>query len=132
MEKRRAGEKEGRTLTPGERVKNWVSAAVAAWPIMVALLGLLGYTNKDHVHGYIFPTVDDNISVGSGPFEEEVKTRITEISDALKEIRAEIEKNQTKTNKRISKIEESSQFGDGGLKSEIDAIKAEMLKWHGE
>ena len=50
---RRKGEKEGRRLYPAERFKIWVGAFVQAWPIVVPILGLLGYTNKDHIANFV-------------------------------------------------------------------------------
>lgn len=81
-EKRRKGEPNGQKLTPGERAKNWASAAVTAWPIMVTLLGLLGWSNAERIAQFALQEADGQTEVipGGVSFEESVARHAQEIN----------------------------------------------------
>jgi hypothetical protein len=49
----RSNDPQNKHLSPGERAINWAKAMTAGWPVVVGLVGLLGYTNKDEVMNWL-------------------------------------------------------------------------------
>ena len=124
MENRRAGEKKGRKLSPGERAKNWAGAAVTLWPILVFLLGLLGYTNADKITALAQP--DGNTEIVNQNFEEQVQKFSQE---TVKRFEAQ-QKQIQQANKRISRLEDKAAHDDSGLQSQINANRELICGWH--
>ena len=113
MENRRAGEKKGRKLSPGERAKNWASAAVTLWPILVFLLGLLGYTNADKIPGFAeTEIVNNNLENEFTQFSRETVARLNRLE------------------KQIKNIQTGSKTGDSSLRDELEQLRAEVRAWH--
>lgn len=89
----RKGERDGPRLTPGERAKNWAQAAVTAWPIVLPLLGLLGYTNADEISRFI--NGKDTLPVPTGevvtPTETTVDAWRAQAAQSLASMKAAID-----------------------------------------
>ena len=87
---RRKGESEGRRLYPAERFKIWVSAFVQAWPIVIPLLGLLGYTNKDNIATFIngAPVAEGEVVVPT-QLPPELTQSLNSFDAAIKKLQAE-------------------------------------------
>jgi hypothetical protein len=85
-------------LTPGERAKHWSSAFMALWPAWVFVLGLLGYTNKEEIKGFM--VTKNEIITTLTPFQQHMREEIERIdleeATGRAEIAAELEeiKNQ--------------------------------------
>ncbi len=111
----RKGEKHGRSLSPGERAKHWASACKEGWPVVLGLIGLLGYTNADEIRQFVKPiaTPEDVHSIGN--FEEQVLQSLDNIVIKLKRHDADIA--------RLGKKDVTDQ---AGLQFQIDQLKA----WH--
>ena len=89
-EHRRKGESQGPRLSPGERAKHWAQAAVTAWPIMLPLLGVLGYTNADHITGWTGlaqPDARTEITETDVTFEQQVQRFSQEVNAELSTLR---------------------------------------------
>lgn len=126
-EKRRAGEPAGRRLTPGERAKNWASAAVTAWPIVIPLLGLLGYTNKDHIGNWVGLAETDGIT-DIAP-EADFRAQVKKFSQDIVERLNSIEANSIAIKHQLAKKDQENYEA---LKLEVEALKQEQQKWHGD
>ena len=119
MEQRRAGEKEGRKLSPGERAKNWAGAAVTLWPVLAALLGVLGYTNKEKLGISMLAQPDGVTEIESQNFQQQVQKFSRETVEKLNRIEL-----------RMDRIESERQSKDGDLQSQIKELEAKIKYWH--
>ena len=94
VEKRRKGEENGKRLTPGERAINWAKATAAAWPVVLGLVGLLGWTNSDYIMRAVNIQEADGkteVQPGGMTFEETVAKFTQEINARVDEIDGRIE-----------------------------------------
>ena len=86
-------------LTPGERIKNWMEAAAAAWPIILFLLGGAVYGNSETVkrwiHGEPLPEIEGEVS---GFTEEDIHPAVRQRIEALIAKVAELEKRDNSIN----------------------------------
>ncbi|MGI9317651.1 MAG: hypothetical protein ACR2QW_09990 [bacterium] len=87
---KRAGEAEGRQLTPGERFKNWVSGLITLWPIVLFLIGGTAAVNRD---AFIQKTddttvVEEVVEVQAPPETNEKVCPEVDLTPVLKAIRA--------------------------------------------
>lgn len=111
----RKGEKHGRSLSPGERAKHWASACKEGWPVVLGLIGLLGYTNADEIRQFVkpIPTPEDVHSIGN--FEEQVLQSLDDIVIKLK-----------RHDEDIARLGKKDVTDQAGLQFQIDQLKA----WH--
>ncbi len=113
----RKGEKHGSKLSPGERAKHWCAAAASAWPVVLGLIGLLGYTNADEIRQFIkpqpVPTPEDVHAIGS--FEDQVLQSLDDIVIKLK-----------RHDEDIARLGKRDVTDNAGLQAQIDQLKA----WH--
>jgi hypothetical protein len=107
-------------LSPGERAQNWATALVTLWPVIVALIGLLGYTNRDHIRNMLTEADGKTEIDATGPtFEAQVK-KFSE------EVRAELIRIEQNSAAIRRQMENSDRETLESLQAQIDALK----KWH--
>ena len=111
-----------KSLTPGERAHNWAQAAVTLWPVIVALIGLLGWTNKDSVMRWTgLAEADGKTEItATGPtFEDQVR-KFSE------EVRAELIRIESNSVAMDSQLQDADRRAISRLQAQIDQLKA----WH--
>lgn len=112
----RKGEKHGRSLSPGERAKHWASACKEGWPVVLGLIGLLGYTNAAEIKQFVskpVPTVEDVTSTGN--FEDQTRAALQSIKDKFKE-----------QDQRLKDLEKRDVTDQAEIREEINKLK----EWH--
>ena len=123
---RRKGEAHGRRLSPGERAKHWAQAAVTAWPIVLPLLGVLGYTNSEHIRSWTgLAQADGQTEVVEGgvTFESQVSTFSREVRAELETIHDEIKKVNSRLAAKDRENYERLEKSLAGLKQQVDEIQ---------
>jgi len=85
----RSSDPKNTALTAGERAINWAKAMTTAWPVILGLVGLLGFTNAEKIKTAFKGTLEpvDGISQpapANANFEEQVRVSIKDIVVELK------------------------------------------------
>jgi hypothetical protein len=92
-EQRRKSDSGNKRLPPSERALNYTKALVTAWPVIIGLVGLLGYTNKDHIGKWVgLAQADGKTEITeTGPaFESQVKQFSEEVRIEIVSLRNEV------------------------------------------
>ena len=80
-------------LPPSERMKNYADAVMKVWPVILVLIGGLGYTNKDEIKGMFFAEADGKTEVENWKtmikFSHEMREEIERIDGELAVLKAE-------------------------------------------
>lgn len=88
---------------------------------MITLLGLLGYTNKEELGITALAQPDGVTEIGNHNFQEQVQQFSRETVEKLNQLSS-----------RVHRLEAQTKSDDGSLQSQINDMKAEMQKWHGQ
>jgi hypothetical protein len=109
----------GKNLSPGERAINW---AKALGIICTALVGLVGYQNKDKLAGWAgYETATDvDVVIDGGP-EEQLIHSIETIVNKLKEHEGE-----------LGRLSQALAGESAKRKSEVNRLNTKIEKWHDE
>lgn len=121
---KRAGEADGRRLYPGERAAIWAKAAVTAWPIVLPLLGLLGYTNKDHIREWA------GMAEADGKTEVEIDSpdRWQQVSKFSTEVTAELEAIRSNSAKIQQQLAARDNANYSKLASQLEGLNGRLAK----
>ena len=109
-------------LTPGERAKHWASAFMALWPAWVFVLGMLGYTNKDEIKGFMITNHDEAITTLT-PFQRHMREEVERIDLEEATGRAELMARLNELEKTLKRQDTANYRSQD---KEIEALKAEM------
>lgn len=122
----RKSDPKNKSLSPGERAINWCKALATAWPVILGLVGLLGYTNQDHIKNWVgLAEADGKTEIEAGDnfqhqvqkFSQEVQTELERIranSDSIRKQLAEKDQtNYSKLQSRLNKIDERLRLIEG-------------------
>ena len=93
-------------LSPGERIKNWMEALAAVWPIVLFLLGGAVYGNSDTVRAWIH-----------GPDE------IAPVEQSYNEVFNKINQKFLEQDERMDKLEKRDSVDQYKLQKQIDEIQ---------
>jgi hypothetical protein len=113
-------------MTPGERFHNWARAFMTLWPAWVFILGLLGYTNADHLRDWAGIAEADGkteIAADGLTFEQSVEKFSREVRDEL----VRIERNSAAIRQQM---QDSDKKTLESLQAQIDSLQATISKWH--
>lgn len=97
----RRSDVKNKKLPPSVRAMNYAKALVTAWPVVLGLVGLLGYTNADEIKQFYqkveIEEADGQTEVASGgmTFEESVEKFTKETRKEIEEIKATAERIRT-------------------------------------
>lgn len=119
-EQRRKNDTGNKRLPPSERAVNYAKAIVTAWPVVLGLVGLLGYTNKDHIGRFVGLAEADGeteITQPTETFEQQVKRFSEEVRIELVSLRREVQK----VNSRLAQKDAENYKKLEEQLSEIDA-----------
>ncbi len=109
-------------MTPGERFHNWARAFMTLWPAWVFILGLLGWTNADHLRDWAGIEEADGqteVSATGLTFEQSVEKFSREVRDEL----VRIEQNSAAIRRQM---QDSDKKTLESLQIQIDELK----RWH--
>ena len=112
------------SLTAGERAINWAKAMTTAWPVILGLIGLLGFTNAERIRTVFKGTLEpvDGIhqpAPANANFEEQVRTSIADIV-------AELKRQKGKDAQLQSQLQSQDTENYESLQSMIDITRAEV------
>ena len=117
-------ERRGAKLTPGERFLNWCNGVAKVWPVILALLAALGYSNKDHIQSWMpgIAEADGTTEITATPtsFRQQVEKFSVEIREELIKIKSEAKA----INSRLSKQDQTNYTK---LISKVDSIDARLV-----
>ena len=122
---KRAGESGGRRLSPGERAGHWASAAVTLWPVIVGLVGLLGYTNQETIKGWTGLAEPDGVTEidTTADFEAQVQKFSQETVTSLEQLKADVGAIRSQMSREDKRNFEALEDADEALQDQIDEIK---------
>ncbi len=108
-------------ITVGERALNWARATKEIWPIILLLVGSLGWSNKDNIQGWIDLDQADGQEEVSGngmqltPFQLQVQK-------FSQEVRIELEKIKMNSEAIKNKLANKDRSNYSKLKAQIKSI----------
>jgi hypothetical protein len=112
---KRADDAKNKSLAPSVRFQNYCKAFMTTWPALIFILGLLGYTNKDHIAqwtGLSQPDGKTEVVATGSTFEQsviansqEVAIEIEKLKRELAAIRALIPNQNRPQNDKIDRLE---------------------------
>jgi len=136
---------EKKHITMGERAKNWSSALITVWPIILVLVGGTAY-NSEKVRSFI-----SGASLGTGldtyPQEviQDVIDRVNDLEDRavilgedISATKIELSTRRSREDNKIREemsavrmtLSEKGAVDDKGLRKRIDELKDEIKKHH--
>lgn len=115
-------------LTPGERAKHWADALMKVWPVLLVLLGTLGYTNKDEIRGLFIVTDEGAGLVELSPFEHYMQTELERLEGMIEVLKADT---HIAIDGLGAKLAKRDSVNYQSLDKEIDALQAELIRING-
>lgn len=117
----RRSDPQNKQLPKSERFKNYCASAGALWPVIIGLVGVLGYTNAEEIKGVFaskpVPTPEDVHSIGD--FESQVLQSLEDIVVWLKRhdaVLTDLQKEDTVTR--------------GDLMKQLQSLEVKVDGWH--
>ncbi|MDH3376160.1 MAG: hypothetical protein OEQ39_04220 [Gammaproteobacteria bacterium] len=114
----RASDPQNKTLSPGVRAINWAKAATTAWPVVLGLAGLLGYTNKDHIEHWVGLAEAD----GKTEITDDAADRWSQVQKFSTEVRAELEQIKLNSAEIKRQLAAKDQSNYAALRKLVDSI----------
>lgn len=112
---------QNKRLPRSERFKNYCASAGALWPVIIGLVGLLGYTNAEEIKGVFapkpVPTPEDVHGIGT--FEEQ-------LLQSLEDIVAKLKRHDV----MLATLEKQDNANQGDLVEMLRNLEAKVDKWH--